>query len=333
MLSRFTIAIPLVLSLVAFVLSNLCLFAGRDKGFMEDYAIARLNTSMLGHSLLASESSSSSSDDDNDDDGLFEDLKDKWNEVKDDIIDEINNVTSQIVDEWAEALGIAEWYSLHVVNVCEGYYKGNATNKNAGLNITHCTKARVDFNVSEMLNKELSIGPVDLSLADLGWSDEINDALDNLNDALLGLFIVYLVAIIASGIAMIGCVAALVLFRPHLSPRDTLINSRWAKVNSFLASLAAMSVFTGSVIVTVTADKAIKKLNRYGDDVGVSATKGNKFRALSWTAVAFAVTASLYWMAHKYLIKRQQRREWTERKANNDSPARGNSHEMTNVRA
>lgn len=98
---------------------------------------------MLGHNLLKSEASSDSSDDDSGSDSLLDDLKDKWDEVKDDIINEINDITGDIVDQWAEALGIAEWYSLHVVNLCEGDYKGNATDANPGYNITSCTKTRV----------------------------------------------------------------------------------------------------------------------------------------------------------------------------------------------
>lgn len=45
MLSRFFVFLPLVLSLVAFILTTLCLFAGKDEGFMEDFAIARVRQS------------------------------------------------------------------------------------------------------------------------------------------------------------------------------------------------------------------------------------------------------------------------------------------------
>jgi hypothetical protein len=43
MLSRFFVFFPLVLSLVAFILSILCLFAGHNEGFMEEYAVARVS--------------------------------------------------------------------------------------------------------------------------------------------------------------------------------------------------------------------------------------------------------------------------------------------------
>ena len=43
MLSRFLVLLPLVLSLVAFILTTLALFAGHKDGFMEDYAVARVS--------------------------------------------------------------------------------------------------------------------------------------------------------------------------------------------------------------------------------------------------------------------------------------------------
>lgn len=52
MLSRFFVFLPLVLSLVAFILTTLCLFAGKDEGFMEDFAIARVRQSALRYFLV-----------------------------------------------------------------------------------------------------------------------------------------------------------------------------------------------------------------------------------------------------------------------------------------
>lgn len=47
MLSRFFVFFPLVLSMVGFILSMLCLFAGHKEGFMEDYSVARVSPSCL----------------------------------------------------------------------------------------------------------------------------------------------------------------------------------------------------------------------------------------------------------------------------------------------
>jgi len=47
MLSRFFVLLPLVLSLVAFILSMLCLFAGHKEGFMEEYSVARVGLKQI----------------------------------------------------------------------------------------------------------------------------------------------------------------------------------------------------------------------------------------------------------------------------------------------
>lgn len=41
-LARLLILLPLALSIVGIVLSSLCLFAGRDEGFLENYDIVRV---------------------------------------------------------------------------------------------------------------------------------------------------------------------------------------------------------------------------------------------------------------------------------------------------
>lgn len=87
---------------------------------------------------------SSSNGTDDDDDGLLDKVKDKWHEVKQDIEKEINDITGDIADELADKLGISEWYSIHVMDACEGQYKPNATAPHAGLNTTNCTDSSVN---------------------------------------------------------------------------------------------------------------------------------------------------------------------------------------------
>ncbi|KAH7175535.1 actin cortical patch SUR7/pH-response regulator pali [Dactylonectria macrodidyma] len=304
MLSRFFVFFPLVLSLVAFVLATLCLFAGRDEGFMEDYAIARVNTSMLGHNIL--DSSSSDSDDDDGDGGILDTVTDAWDDIKDEITDTINDITGEIADQLAETLGIHEWYSVHVMDACEGYYKPNATSPGAGLNVTGCTQSppAKRFNLNKMISKELSVGPFDISLADLDWPDTIDDAIDTLNAALLAIFIFYVLGIGFSGLAMLTCVVAF-----FLAARRGVL---W--VNLILAALAALSITVGSIIGTVAAHKGVGKINDLGEDVGLSASVGSKFIALTWVSSAFMIAATLYWTAQLCLMRREKKREWKHRK-------------------
>ncbi|KPM39179.1 hypothetical protein AK830_g7369 [Neonectria ditissima] len=307
MLSRFSVFFPLVLSLVAFILTILCLFAGQDKGFMEDYAIARVNTSMLGHNIFDTGNDTSTSDDDDDDDGGFLDtLSDKWDEIKDEVKDKANDITSDIADELAETLGIAEWYSIHIMDACEGYYKPNATSPDAGLNVSDCTQSSPAkrFDLNKMLSQELDVGPFDLTLKDLNWPDAIDDAIDTLNGALLGMFILYVLGVGFSGLAMLACMAAF-----FLAGRRSV-----ALGNLVLALLAALSITVGSIIATVAAHKGVDKINDLGDDIGLSADLGSKFIAVTWVSSAFMLAATAYWAAHLCLMRREKKREWKHRK-------------------
>ncbi|KAF7544901.1 hypothetical protein G7Z17_g9589 [Cylindrodendrum hubeiense] len=305
MLSRFSVFFPLVLSLVAFILTILCLFAGQKEGFMEDYAIARVNTSMLGHNILDTSSDSSSDDDDNDG-GLLDTLGDKLDDIKDEITDTINDITGEIADQLADALGIHEWYSIHVMDACEGYFKPNATSPGAGLNVTGCTQSppAKRFDLNKMINKELSVGPLDITLDDLNWPDSIDDAINTLNSALLALFIFYVLGVGFSGLAMLACVAGFFL----AGRRSVTIG------NLTLAALAATSITVGSIIGTVAAHKGADKINDLGEDIGLSASIGSKFIALTWVSSAFMIAAAVYWTAQICLMRRDKKREWKHRK-------------------
>ncbi|KAF5006193.1 hypothetical protein FDECE_7416 [Fusarium decemcellulare] len=306
MLSRFFVFLPLVFSLVAFIVSILCLFAGRDEGFMEEYDVARLNMSMLGHNLLDVDSDASTEDNNDDDDSFFDKVTDKWDEVKDDIKGKINNITGDIADELADTLGVSEWYSIHVMTTCDGSYKPNATSPGAGYNVTNCTESAPDkrFNLTEMLDHQLDIGPFELSLTDINWPDEIQDSIDMLNSALLALFVLYVLGVGFSGLAMLACLGAFFLF----SRRG--VNA----ANLVLAALAAVCLTVGSIIVTVAGKKGVNKINDIGDDVGVSASVGTKFLALTWVAAAFMLAAMIYWAAHLCLMRRERKRQWKPRK-------------------
>lgn len=95
---------------------------------------------MLGHNLLdVSDDASANEKEDEGDGGFLDRISDKWDEVKDDVKEGINDITGSIADELADTLGISEWYSIHVMEACEGQYKPNATNPSAGLNVTNCT--------------------------------------------------------------------------------------------------------------------------------------------------------------------------------------------------
>jgi len=200
---RITALFPLACAITAFVLGMLCLFAGHKPGFMEDYHIISLNTSTLGHNLIPSETTESGPTPTATSVGsFFSNLaKNVTGEIEDEIEEQLNDFVGDIADKLADVLGIDEWYSLHLMTLCEGEYSPNATHKGARKNVTHCTNqtAMFHFDITKQISQDLSIGKLNISLDDINWPDAIQDGLNGLNTALNATFVIYAIAIASQG--------------------------------------------------------------------------------------------------------------------------------------
>ncbi|KAM0277146.1 hypothetical protein ACHAQH_006041 [Verticillium albo-atrum] len=295
---RLTVILPFLLSVAAFVISFLLLFAGHKEGFMEDYSLVRLNTSTLGYDVL---SRATGGDEDRDGIGGFID------NLSDGVTEFINNLGNDIADHLSEELGISQWYSIHLMTMCSGDFTPNATDPDAGHNVTSCTKQKPAnrVNLTEILDHELEIGPLSLSLADINWPSAIQDQIDMVNNALLAVFILYTLAIGFSGLAMIGAVVAF-----FLDPRRKLASL----VNFILTLLAAILLLAGSIAIMIGGRKGAKELNKVGETVGLSAEAGESFVALSWAAFAVMAAAVIYWVAMFCMGRVQKRRGVSEKR-------------------
>ncbi|KAM0328140.1 hypothetical protein ACHAQA_005546 [Verticillium albo-atrum] len=300
---RFTVILPFLLSVAAFVISFLLLFAGHKEGFMEEYALVRINMSTLGYDVLANSDILDGSDQEEDRGGIGGFLDD----LQEDATDFLNEIANDVADRLADELGISQWYSLHLMTLCSGDFTPNATDPDAGLNVTGCTKQSPAnrVNLTEILDNELELGPLGISLADINWPDAIQDQIDKVNDALLAVFILYAIAIGFSGLAILGAVAAFLL-----DPRRTLA----AVLNFVFALIAAIVLLAGSIGIMIGARKASKELNKVGEDVGVSAESGERFIMLSWAAFAVMAVAVIYWVTMFCLGRREKKRGYSEKR-------------------
>ncbi len=143
---RFLALFPLACAIAGFVLSLLCLLAGDSPGYMEDYHVIavsasslplrlhaltlQLNTSTLGHNLVQTAASSSSGS---------SQISSWISGISSTIQGDLNAIENNVADKLAQYLGIQQWYSLHLLDMCEGMYSPNATTPNAGYNVTSCT--------------------------------------------------------------------------------------------------------------------------------------------------------------------------------------------------
>jgi len=62
-----------------------------------------------------------------------------WRNITDTIDDGLNDIGNDIADKLAHALGVSQWYSMHLMDMCEGNFAPNASTPGAWLNVTNCT--------------------------------------------------------------------------------------------------------------------------------------------------------------------------------------------------
>jgi len=295
---RLTALFPLALSIVTFVLALLCILAGRKPGFMEDYHIVALNTSTLGHVLVnttATPTSTSSPSATSTSSGLGSffssvtgEIHNLTSSIEGDLEGELDKIENDLADDLSKLLGIKQWYSLHMTDMCEGTFSPNATAKGASFNVTDCTDpvALYHFNPTAKIQSELAKAGFNVTLSDIDYPSEIQHGINDLNTALDAVFVLYCIGIAASGLAILGAAAAFFLWGSRLL----------SFVNWGVSSIAFLALVIGSTIVTVAQTKLANEVNKYGNDIGLFADKGNKFTAITWSAVATIFLASCCWV-------------------------------------
>jgi len=279
---------PLLCVIVSFTLALLCVFAGSKPGFIEDAHILTLNTSRIGHFSknisVQSDGSTGSS--------LLDGIKHNITSGINSIIGGAENIAGNIANDIAKDLGIHDFYTAHVMDFCEGFYKGNIT-RGVSMNVTSCSKPKgmYSFDPTAILQKELKKG---VSLKDIKWPDAIQDGLRALSTAARAMFVMYMIGIATVGLMILTSLAG-------------LSGSRLLSiVNFLLGNLAFLSLGIASAIATAIAIKSSNVINKYGADIGIAAYKGGKYLAMTWAATALAFIAALAWVV-EFCLGRKRR--------------------------
>lgn len=289
---RPTALFPALLCVAALILSFLCLFAGRKKGFMEDYHVLTLNTSMIGQGVIDSDSTS-----DNPITNLLNDI---------DLPDSITDKIDEGIDRIAERLGIEDFYSAHILDYCFGQYTpietANSTvdQDDISKNVTGCSKPNpmFAFDPTEIVQDALNKTNTGVTLEDLGWSDDIQRGIDALRTVSIATFVLYCISIALIFLCLIASVAAVLT-----SGRLT------ACVNLMLTILAFLSIGIASGLVTAVAVKGSNVINQYGNDIGVEAHRGSKFLAITWAATGLMFVTLIVWCLEFCIGHRRNRRQ------------------------
>lgn len=142
-------------------------------------------------------------------------------------------------------------------------------------------------NFSSNIPSSLTIATTNVSvplLADLGTTGGyLGSTLTSLAKALIAF---YILAIIGSGITMLGSLAAIIFGNSRIL----------LYINMGFSTLGVMFLFAGSVAVTVLAKTVAGIVNMIGNGIGLYAESGNKFLALTWVAFVMMLLANSFWI-------------------------------------
>lgn len=223
----------------------------------------------------------------------------------------------------AKAIGIREYYSLHIGALCWGAYDPHFSDRDARPDIDGCTPkfsaGRTDL--SRRLDEELAVGPFEFRLGDLGLVDAIQDALDLIPRTLAAVASVFLaaaVALFAGLLCAVACVALERAPRQQQQQRPQTI-ARLAGVG-FLGVAWAI-LLAGALVITAAAGEIRDAVNEHGAKVGMSAATSPGLYFLLWASFALATVALglLLFVCLRNLLRRRRRRH----DAAGDGPAGG----------
>ncbi|KAI1761119.1 hypothetical protein GGR53DRAFT_45096 [Hypoxylon sp. FL1150] len=298
------VVIPLILSIVGFILAMIALFAGTgsQQQALEDYHLIAINMSDFGHDLIPTATSSGSQPSATDaESSIWDQIEDGLEDLGNDIVDELNDIANDVADKLSAELGISQWYSIHVMTACEGNFAPNATSPGAWYNTTNCTarSAGVQLNLTEILQSEIDKGPLDIDAADIPFPSSIQDTIDDLNKFLRATFVLYVLGSAFSGLSFLSCIAVLTLRRDSLGRGAILANMA-------IAALAVTALALASAITTAVSKKGVSEINDNGAEAGISAIEGTKLMIISWVAFAVMWVTLSFWCVSCCLPRRRR---------------------------
>lgn len=295
---RFAALFPLVCSAIALILAFLAIFAGSQHDQMEQYDLLTLNTSRIGLSFFNTTKHPSTSRPSNDSSFLgsfLDDAKDELKNATDSIEAEIQEDLNKAFRSLAKDLGIYDFYSVHVLDHCEGYFSPNGTSNR---NVTSCSNSTgfSNFSPTKTLQKQLDKTQLNVTLADLHFPEAIEDGVQALKLAFNITFVIYVMAIIFTGLAVLGTLVG-IFTQGRMS----------AMLNVGLSGLSFLATMIASAIITYATTKIVNLINREGKVVNINAARGDKFIALTWAATALCLLATASWLIELIAGRRKEK--------------------------
>jgi hypothetical protein len=179
----------------------------------------QLNTSRLGHFSTSNKQLTDRS--------LFDGIEGNITSG----INGVQGIAGNVANDLAKDLGLHDFYTAHVMNYCEGFYKGNDTTRDAAMNVTSCSKPKrmYSFDPTTIIQRELRNG---VSLQDIKWPEQIEDGLKALSIVARAMFVLYTIGIAATGLTILTGLAGM------------SGNRLWSAVNFSLSFVRPLSSYT-----------------------------------------------------------------------------------------
>lgn len=198
--------------------------------------------------------------------------------------------SGRVAQSATDELELPGFYKVFAVSSCYGTTGHNIENdddEDGSKTLTKCSEAKVDHKFD--LRKEVDAAIDDLgdrcgleiSTKDLDWPSEVSAAFDYLDSsaAARAAFVVTQLA----AIILIVIFAVVEIFSPDRFIVTVLTLSIIALISSAIAAGISTSM-THNVVAAV---------NAAGDDVGISANRGDLFLAITWSGVALLAVSTL----------------------------------------
>ncbi|CZR57366.1 uncharacterized protein PAC_07255 [Phialocephala subalpina] len=317
---RLTALVPFAFLIVSFVLTLLAVLSGSAPGMFENSNLLTVNSSTVGQNIVkftpatntgkrssildpfglstSSTTKSSSAPSSTATGGLAGGLQgilgqigDVFNGVVQNITDDLDSGLTKIETEVASSitkyLGISDYYSLHMNNICMGSY-ANASNPGSTYSSEKCmsysnaTSGLSNINIPSSIkiaNTNIS-APILSSVSGAGGT--LGSAVTILTKAIFASFVI---SLIGSSISALGSLLSFLL------PQNSIL----IYINLGFSLLG----FTFHAIGTAAATAAVAAINSaansIGNDISLYSKAGSQFLVFVWISFGLMLVSSLYW--------------------------------------
>ncbi|KAK4034577.1 hypothetical protein C8A01DRAFT_18650 [Parachaetomium inaequale] len=208
------------------------------------------------------------------------------------IVDDAAQIAADAVDDFlgsvAKAIGIKEYYSVHIGVLCEGEYDKTFNKEGAKPIVQECSKKFYtgQTDLSKKLDQELGIGPVKLS--DIKLVQEIQDAFDKIPKYIAAMAYFFLIGVLALFAGFLCAAAVLAFeFKERLDGKEKI---------ALFAAMGCLGfgwfiTVIGAAVTTGVAETIKNVVNEHGGKYGVSANTSPALWFLLWGSVVFTTAA------------------------------------------